>query len=59
MAHDLNNLETYNDRGSLRVVVESPRGSSLKLDFDPKLRLFTISRKLLKEVRQQIASNAS
>jgi len=46
MAHDLTKLETYDDQGSLRVVVESPRGSSLKLDFDPKLRLFTISREL-------------
>ena len=46
MARDLTKLDTYDDDGSLRVVVESPRGSSLKLDFDPKLRLFTISREL-------------
>jgi inorganic pyrophosphatase len=46
MARDLTKLDTYDGDGSLRVVVESPRGSSLKLDFDPKLRLFTISREL-------------
>ncbi len=46
MPSDLTKLEPYDDEGSLRVVVESPRGSSLKLDFDPKLRLFTISREL-------------
>src|SRR5438105_15578493 len=46
MARDLTRIETYADDGSLRVVVESPRGSSLKLDFDPKLRLFTVAREL-------------
>src|SRR5437773_2507037 len=46
MARDLTKLETYDEDGSLRVVVESPRGSALKLDFDPKLRLFTIAREL-------------
>ena len=39
-------MKTYDDNGALRVVVEAPRGSSLKLEFDPKLRLFTISREL-------------
>jgi inorganic pyrophosphatase len=39
-------VETYDDGGDLRVVVEAPRGSCLKLEFDPRLRLFTISREL-------------
>src|SRR5882724_9016683 len=46
MTGDLTRLEPYNDDGTLRVIVESPRSSSLKVEFDPKLRLFTISREL-------------
>jgi inorganic pyrophosphatase len=46
MTRNLTRLETYNDDGTLRVIVESPRSSCLKLEFDPKLRLFTISREL-------------
>jgi inorganic pyrophosphatase len=46
MTGDLTKLEAYNDDGALRVIVESPRSSSLKLEFDPKLRQFTISREL-------------
>src|SRR6266404_4526630 len=46
MTRDLTRLESYNDDGALRVVVEAPRSSSLKLEFDRKLGLFTISREL-------------
>src|SRR5437588_4365937 len=46
MTNDLTKLEPYDDDGALRVVVESPRGSSLKLDFDPDTRVFTVSREL-------------
>ena len=46
MTRDLTKLETYDDDGALRVIVEAPRSSLLKLDFDPKLGLFTISREL-------------
>jgi inorganic pyrophosphatase len=46
MTRDLTKLEPYDDDGALRVIVEAPRSSSLKIDFDPKLRLFTISREL-------------
>ena len=46
MTRDLTKLAPYDDEGSLRVVVESPRGSSLKLAYEPKLRMFSISRQL-------------
>ena len=38
-------MKAYDD-GALQVIVEAPRSSLLKLDFDPKLGLFTISREL-------------
>jgi inorganic pyrophosphatase len=36
-------LPTFSDDGNLRVVVETPRGSQAKLDYDPKLKTFTLS----------------
>ena len=33
--------------GYLRVVIETPRGSHAKLAYDPKLRVFTLSKSLL------------
>jgi len=39
-------LAPFDDDGALRVIVESPRGSSLKFAYDPALRLFAISREL-------------
>ena len=30
--------------GDIHVVVETPRGSSAKLEFDPKLKVFTLSK---------------
>jgi inorganic pyrophosphatase len=46
MTRDLTKLAPYDDEGALRVVVESPRGSSLKLEYDPAVRMFSISREL-------------
>ena len=40
-------LPTFSDDGDLLVVVETPRGSQAKLDYDPKLKTFTLSKSLL------------
>jgi len=40
-------LPTFSDDGNLRVVVETPRGSQAKLDYDPKLETFTLAKSLL------------
>lgn len=45
---DLLELPAFNDKGDVRVVVETPRGSRAKLKFDPKLQSFTLSKSLLK-----------
>ena len=37
----------FSDDGNLRVVVETPRGSQAKLDYDPKLKTFALSKSLL------------
>ena len=48
MAHtDLVSLPPRDDGGALRVVVESPAGSRVKLKYDPDLGAFTISRPLV------------
>jgi inorganic pyrophosphatase len=46
VTRDLTKLSPFDDDGALRVIVEAPRGSSLKLDYDPSLRIFTVSRDL-------------
>jgi inorganic pyrophosphatase len=43
---NLARLTAFDDDNALRVVVESPRGSTLKLEYDPDQRLFTVSRSL-------------
>jgi inorganic pyrophosphatase len=43
---NLARLAAFDDDNALRVVVESPRGSTLKLEYDPDQRLFTVSRSL-------------
>jgi inorganic pyrophosphatase len=43
---NLARLAPYDDEDALRVVVESPRGSTLKLEYEPDQRLFTVSRSL-------------
>jgi inorganic pyrophosphatase len=40
-------LPRFSDDGNLRVVVETPRGSQAKLDYDPKLKTFTLAKSLL------------
>jgi inorganic pyrophosphatase len=40
-------LPTFNDGSEVHVIVETPRGSRAKLDYDPKLRTFTLSKSLL------------
>jgi inorganic pyrophosphatase len=40
-------LPTFSDDGDLHVVIETPRGSRAKLDYDPKLKTFTLSKSLL------------
>lgn len=42
----LDRLGSYGEDGSLRVIVESPRGSSIKFEYDPVNRVFTVSREL-------------
>src|SRR4051812_37836579 len=38
---------TWADNGHVHVVVETPRGSRAKLEFDPKLRAFTLAKPLM------------
>jgi inorganic pyrophosphatase len=40
-------LEAFEDDGDLHVVVESPRGSTVKLKFDPERGVFSVSRPLV------------
>src|SRR3954468_474405 len=44
---NLHNLPVRNDRGDVHVVVETPRGSAAKLEFDPQLQAFTLSKSLM------------
>jgi inorganic pyrophosphatase len=46
MSGDLTRLPTYARDGSLHMIVESPRGSSVKIDFDPEHGVFEVSREL-------------
>lgn len=46
MSADLTKLRAFDDEGALRVIVESPRQSSLKLKYEPALQMFTVSREL-------------
>ena len=46
MSDPLLGLAPFDDDGCLRAIVETPRGSPVKLAYDPKVRLFTISRSL-------------
>lgn len=40
-------LPAFSEDGDLRVVIETPRGSKAKLDYDPDLKTFTLSKSLL------------
>ena len=44
--HNFVDLEPYGDNRQLRMVVETPRGSNIKLEYEPELRAFTVSRAL-------------
>src|SRR3954467_9288837 len=48
---DLQKLPSRAGDGALHVVVESPRGSTVKLKYEPKLGAFTISRPLVLGLR--------
>ena len=40
-------LRTFDDDGNLNMVVETPRGSAVKLKYEPKTKVFTVSRSLV------------
>ena len=44
--HNLIELVPYGKNGEIQMVVETPRGSNLKLNYEPKLHAFTVSRAL-------------
>src|SRR4051812_43893048 len=44
---DLQKLPVWTKDGDVHVVVETPRGSAAKLEFDPELRVFTLSKSLI------------
>jgi hypothetical protein len=44
--HLLSNLPAYGEDGSVHAVVESPKGSPLKLKFEIKLGTFTVAHSL-------------
>ena len=46
MKKSLDRLPTRADGDCVNVIVESPRGSRLKFDFEPKLGTFTVGRPL-------------
>ena len=42
----LSDLPAFDDEGELRVIVESPKGSNIKLKYEPTLGVFRIKRGL-------------
>jgi inorganic pyrophosphatase len=40
-------IPTWADEGHVNAVVEPPRGTTCKLDFDPDLRVFTLAKSLM------------
>jgi inorganic pyrophosphatase len=51
MDSDLTQLPLRGGEGAFHVVVESPRGSTVKLKYAPALRAFTLSRPLTRGLR--------
>jgi inorganic pyrophosphatase len=51
MTSELSRLPMRNEEGAIHVVVESPRGSTVKLKYEPRLQAFTISRPLTRGLR--------
>ncbi len=44
---NLSKLPTWADEDHIHAVVETPRGSTCKLDYDPKLKVFTLAKPLM------------
>jgi len=44
---NLAKLPTWSDKTHIHAVIETPRGSRCKMDFDPKLRAFTLAKPLM------------
>src|SRR5215831_3941193 len=44
---NLHKLPVHDKKGHVYVVVETPRGSAAKLEFDPDLQVFTLSKALI------------
>ncbi len=42
----LDKVPPFGEEGDLRMMVETPRGSNVKLKYDPDLKLFTVARAL-------------
>jgi inorganic pyrophosphatase len=40
-------IPTWADKEHIYAVVETPRGSTCKLDFDPELKVFTLAKPLM------------
>ncbi|ATB30844.1 inorganic diphosphatase [Melittangium boletus] len=51
MHADLTRLPLRGKGGAFHVVVESPRGSTVKLKYEPELGIFTLSRPLVRGLR--------
>ncbi len=51
MTTDLTRLPLRGVQGAFHVVVESPRGSTVKLKYEPALKAFTLSRPLTRGLR--------
>jgi inorganic pyrophosphatase len=51
MSGDLTTLPARSGKGAFHVVVESPRGSRVKIKYDPKLRAFKFARPLVAGLR--------
>jgi inorganic pyrophosphatase len=43
----LDRVPLHDAKGAVRAVIETPRGSTVKLAYDPKLSVFTLSRALV------------
>jgi inorganic pyrophosphatase len=41
---NLMKIDAFSPDGELRMIVETPRGSAVKLKYEPELKAFTISR---------------
>ena len=47
LTKDLHKLPVRSKDGDVHVVVETPRGSAAKLEFDPDMQVFTLSKPLI------------